>query len=81
MRVIWDLFRLDFRTGAYYCLIIQTNPYPVPNFYSDIRDETQASAFVVSFLYETKQNTEKVFVVSPRSPHNSKKVFSRSIKL
>ena len=33
---------VKFRIGTYYCLIIQTNPYPdlIINFYSNIRDET-----------------------------------------
>ena len=27
---------VKFRIGVYYCLIMQTNPYPDPNFYSNM---------------------------------------------
>ena len=37
---VQKLYRKNFRPGIYYCLIMQTNPYPDTNFYSNIRDET-----------------------------------------
>ena len=36
----------------YYCLIMQTDPYPDPNFYSNIRDETsRMNKYATEIIY------------------------------